>query len=58
MSDESCPKCGSNRLVFELRDPARVLEGTPPRESFGAWTVCERCGHEWPSHDEDKDRQG
>lgn len=50
-----CPRCGETEGVWlVLRDPAEPAteEKPPPRETFGQWALCERCGNEWPVEDE------
>lgn len=47
---ESCPSCGSTELLHELRDPAPPTDAAiAPRETFGHWIVCRKCGHQWPA---------
>jgi hypothetical protein len=38
-----CAKCGSSRLLSELRDSNAPA---PARRDYGAWIVCRECGHE------------
>lgn len=47
MITATCTRCGSDQIALEQRDWFGD-EPVPPREAYGPWLVCTKCGNSWP----------
>ncbi len=52
----TCPACGENDLVHELRNALPENEAIPPPEAYGHWIVCDSCGWEQAGDDEEPEQ--
>jgi ribosomal protein L37AE/L43A len=49
VTSTTCEQCGSTKVAFEFRDWfGDYTESVPPREAYGLWRVCTKCGNSWP----------
>lgn len=46
-----CSDCGSDKIALEFRDTWFDTDPVP-REAYGMWLVCTKCGHSWPEEGE------
>lgn len=47
-----CTKCGSDQVGFEFRDWFGD-DPHPPKEAYGLWFNCLKCGYSWPDNQDD-----